>query len=88
VEIELVEEIVLIELVAGGGGEAIIKGPAALQHQRVNHRHVDKRLKAFQRAQDQGTVRPRAGERDIEMVAIFLGCKTAFARRACFAVRG
>ncbi len=87
-KIELIEKIVLIELVAGGGRKAIIKGPAALQHQGVNHRYVDKWLKAFQRAQDQRAVRPWAGEGDVEMVAIFLRCKTAFAGRACFAVCG
>ena len=47
--------------------------PAVLQHQRLDHRDGDRVLQLLQLAEDQGAVRPWAGQRDIEVVAPRLG---------------
>ena len=44
----------------------------------VRHRQRDRVLQSFQRAHDQGAMRPRTSERDIEMIAAGLGPEAAF----------
>src|SRR6266478_7028312 len=48
----------------------------------MHHRDRDHILKPFQRAHDQRTVSPRAGETDVEMVAPRFDLETAYAARA------
>src|SRR6516225_12155799 len=48
----------------------------------MHHRDGDHVLKPFQRAHDQRTVRPRAGETDVEVVAPRFGLETAYTARA------
>ena len=50
-------------------------------------RHGDDVLQALELAEDDGAVRPGAGERDIEMIAAGLGGKAALALGAGAAVR-
>ncbi|MNV97863.1 hypothetical protein D3C71_1930380 [compost metagenome] len=38
-QIELVEEIVVVKVVAGGRREITVEGPAVFQHQRIHHRN-------------------------------------------------
>ena len=77
-KIELIEKIMLIQHIAGCVGEIIAKGPAIFQHQRMDNGDRNKRLQPLKFANDQRAVRPRAGERNIQMVAIFFRGKTTF----------
>lgn len=61
--------------------------PAVFQHQRINDGDRDQVVQLFQLAEDQGAMRPGAGEGDIEVVTIFLRLETAFSGRAGCAIR-
>ena len=87
-QIKLVEEIVVVKIVAGRGGEITVKRPAVFQHQRVDHRNRNEGFKAFKFAHNQRAVCPRAGQRNIKMITIFLGRETAFTARARCAIGG
>ena len=49
------------------------EGPAIVTHQPVRHGQPDQGLQPLELAEDQGAVRPRTGERGIEVVAAGLG---------------
>ncbi len=65
-----------------------LEGPAVLAHEPVHDRErsIDV-LEAFQLAEDQRAVRPRAGPRDVEVVAARLGLEPALAGRSRRPVR-
>lgn len=87
-QIELVEEIVVIKIVAGRRWEITVKRPAVFQHQRVDHGNRNEGFETFKLAYDQRAVGPRAGEGNIKMITIFLSREAAFAARAWCAVGG
>ena len=62
--------------------------PAFIPHHRLDHIHRDDVFEAFQLAEDDGSVRPGAGERDIEVIAARLRCEPAATRRPGTAVAG
>ncbi|SSN10488.1 Uncharacterised protein [Klebsiella pneumoniae] len=47
VQIQLIKKVMLVEGIAGGFREAIVKGPAVFQHQRIDHGYGEKRLQTF-----------------------------------------
>ncbi len=55
-----------------------LKFPAVFQHQRVDNRDRNKLFQLFQLAKNQGSVRPGAGEGDIEVVTVLLRREAAF----------
>ena len=79
--IELIQVLVAVQPVAGRGG-AFLELPAVLGHVPVHGRDPDRVLEAFELAHDQRAVRPRAGERDVEVVAPGLGLEPARAGRS------
>ena len=76
--VDLVQEVEAVERVAG---RAILgqESPAVLAHVMVHDRDRDDVLELLQLAQDQRAVRPRAGQRNVEMVAAGLGLEAAHA---------
>src|SRR6202049_3592521 len=57
------------------------EAPAAFQHYRINDGNRDHLFHLFQPAEDERAMRPRAGERHIEVIAAARGFETAFAGR-------
>ena len=57
-----------------------------LAEMRLGHRDRDDVLKLLELAEDEGAGRPRAGERDVEVVAAGFGGESSFAGRAGAAV--
>jgi hypothetical protein len=51
-------------------------------HEPMHDRQRNRRLESLQGAKDQGSMRPRAGERDIEVVASDLGLEATIAGRS------
>ncbi len=88
VQIELIEELILVELIAGRILKTIIERPAILQHQRMHYGDIDHAIKALQLTHQQRAVRPGAGQRDIKMIAVAFGDKSRFTHRASTAIRG
>ena len=62
--------------------------PVGLAVERLGDGDRDDVLEFFQLADDQGAVRPRTGQRDVEVIAAALGQKSAAAARAGTAVSG
>ena len=81
-QVDLVEPAVAVEMVRPG----LVELPAFEQHVRLDHRNADHVGQLLQLAEDQGAVRPGAGERDIEVIAAGLGLEAALAGRAGGAV--
>jgi hypothetical protein len=54
----------------------------------VHHVDADGLFQSFQFAEDEGAVRPGAGERNIQVIAAGLGLETGLSRRARAAVCG
>mmetsp|Transcript_12887 Transcript_12887/g.14173 ORF Transcript_12887/g.14173 Transcript_12887/m.14173 type:complete len:92 (-) Transcript_12887:83-358(-) len=63
--------------VTGGAMLVLGKGPPFVEHVGVHDRDADMVGQVFQLPKDQGAVRPRAGERYIEVIASTLGSKTS-----------
>src|SRR6185437_6603506 len=61
----------------GNHARPIVEGPAALGEQPMDDRKRDHALETLKAAEDEGAVRPRAGERDDEMVAARLRLEAA-----------
>src|SRR5215470_18444654 len=59
-----------------------IERPAVLRVMPVDDRQPDEALEPFQPAKDERAVRPRTGERDVQVVAAGGGAETAFAGRS------
>src|SRR6185369_10127769 len=53
----------------------------ALRHDRLDHRHRDRVLQPFERARDQRSMRPGAGQRHVQVVAARFGAVAAGAVR-------
>ena len=85
--VALVHEVETVQFVAAGA-VGLVEGPAVFQHQPTDHRDVDQAFQALELAQDQGAVRPRAGEGYIEVIATGLGLEAAFTTRAWRAIGG
>lgn len=64
-----------------------LKFPAVFQHQRIDDGNGNQVLQLFQLAENQGAVRPGAGEGDIEVVTVLLRLEAAFSGRAGRAIR-
>ena len=82
--VDLVQEIEAVKRVAGG---AVLgqERPAVLAHEMMHDRDRDDVFELLQLAEDQRAVRPRAGERDVEVVAAGLrleAARAAFGRLA------
>src|SRR5580698_9542130 len=60
--------------------------PAGFAVERCSGRNGDDLVKVLEVTQDKGAVRPRAGARDVKVVAPALGGKSAFTGRAGTAV--
>nr|GFA76659.1 hypothetical protein [Tanacetum cinerariifolium] len=86
-QITLVHERVTVERIPGGAGLRV-EGPAVFAHQPTDDRDVDQALKALEFAHDQRAMRPRTGQRHIQVVAAGFGFEAAFARRAGASVGG
>src|SRR5208282_5288771 len=71
----------------GNDAAARLEGPAAVAEQPMDDRERDHALESLELAEDQGAVRPRAGERDDEVVAVGFGLEAADAARPRFAAR-
>ena len=67
-------------------GPGLVELPAFGEHVRLDDRDADRVGQLLQLAEDQRAVRPRAGERDIEVIAPGLRLESAFAGRAGRAV--
>src|SRR6185437_9864919 len=67
----------------GNDARAGIEGPAAFDEEPVDDRERDHALETFQPAEDQGAMRPRAGERDDEVIAAGLRPEAANPARSC-----
>ncbi len=65
----------------------LVKGPSVAKHAPVDHRQADQGVEPLQRPDDEGAMRPWAGEADIEVVAVSLRDKTARPTWAGNAVR-
>ena len=87
-QIKLIKKFVLVEGIARRCREAIVESPAVLEHQGVDHGDGNKRLQSFQAAQDQGAMRPWAGQRNVQMVTVFFRSEPGFAAWARRAVGG
>src|SRR5271156_2894854 len=61
--------------------------PAGLAVERIGERNRDDIVELLEAAEDQRAVRPRASQRDVEMIAAGFGGESAFAVRARTAVR-
>ena len=72
----------------GNDARAGLEGPAALAQQPVDDRERDHALEALEPAEDERAMRPRAGERDDEMIAAGFGLEAADAARPRLAARG
>src|SRR5262249_1482510 len=55
------------------------EGPAAIALDRLHHRQRDHVRELLETTEDDGAMRPRAGERDVEMIAVALRRKAAVA---------
>src|SRR5690606_32440539 len=66
---------------------AIVEYPALIGPARQRERDRDVLLEPFELAEDQRAMRPRAAERDVQVVAAGLRLEAAFARRPRCAVR-
>src|ERR1700722_391174 len=65
----------------GNDALAGIEGPAALAEEPVNDRERNHALKPFKPSEDEGAMRPRAGKRDDEVIAVGLRLEAAGAAR-------
>ena len=72
----------------GNDARPRIEGPAALGQKPMDDRERDHALEPFEPAEDEGAVRPRAGERDDEVIAARLRLEAAGAARPGFPARG
>src|SRR5690606_11258569 len=89
--IELVEVVRAIERITRERARGIAVGaelPAVLLHQPVDDGDGDRLLKSLELAEDEGPVRPGAGERDIETIAAGLRGEAALPRGTGTAVVG
>src|SRR6266511_312255 len=84
-QIDLGELACAVHGVRSGAG-ARPEAPAVRAVERLDDRHRDHFLEPLERAHDRGTVRPWAGKRHIEMIAVARGGKAAFARRPSGAI--
>src|SRR4029078_1562084 len=64
--IDLVQVLLALEAVTGGNGTEL---PAFLPHHRLDNVHRDDVLETFKLPEYDGAMRPRAGERDVKMIA-------------------
>ena len=69
-----------VDRVSGGKRRAgrnlagrIAKGPAVLISNRIDYRHADRLFQSFQLPNNNGATSPRAGQRNVEMIAARLG---------------
>ena len=83
-QIDLAQRLLAVDRVVVGIRPEL---PAALAHHRLDHRHADHVFELLEFAEHDGAVRPRAGERDVEMIAPAGGGKAALPARARAAVR-
>src|SRR5271154_6818616 len=71
----------------GNDAAAFVEGPPALGQEPVDDRERDHALESLEPAEDEGAVRPRAGERNDEMIAARLGLEPTGAARPRLAAR-
>jgi hypothetical protein len=77
-QIKLIEKIMVIKVVAGRGRE-ITSNVQPFSSISGLTTETGKGFQAFKLAHNQRAVRPRAGERNIQMITVFLRRKAAFA---------
>ncbi|MNP08999.1 hypothetical protein D3C76_1010880 [compost metagenome] len=82
--VALVQVLQCVEVVTGGA-LLLVEGPAMVLHQPADHRHVDQRLQALEGTEDQGAVRPWAGQRDVQVVTASFGSGQLIAALGVFA---
>src|SRR5271168_3814233 len=71
----------------GNNAAAFVEGPPAVSQEPVDDRERDHALESLELAEDEGAVRPRAGERNDEVIAARLGLEPTDAVRPRFAAR-
>lgn len=74
-QIDLVKAPEAVEVV----GMLVVEDPAFGEHERTDDRHADHVRQPLEAAEDQRAVRPRTGERHIEMIAAGFGLEATFA---------
>ena len=79
-QVELAERLEAEDRIGDDAGP-LVERPAALGHEPVDHRERDHALEPLELAENQGPVRPRAGERHDQVVAPGRGVKAADAGR-------
>src|SRR5690606_525323 len=74
-DVDLPEVVGAVDLVTRGTGR-IGEEPPVVTHVGIDHGDADGVLQTLQLAQDQGPVRPRTGQRDVEVVTTGFGGKS------------
>src|SRR5262249_11397195 len=85
-QIDFGEALLVIDEI-GNGARTRAEHPALLAHQRLDHGKRNRVLEPLELAEDHGALRPRAGERNVEVITARLGRKAAPAGGARTAVR-
>ena len=85
--VDLIEKARVTHRIRDDAG-AVLEGPAVLGHVPMHHRQADHALQALHLAKQQGAMRPRTGERHIQVIAAGLSLEAADPRGAGRAVRG